>query len=301
MLRPPQFEAFVEPARDGNEIFRLILSLIIGMVIYVLLATLIVLGLLFTPGYLGQEGTHPSMALTLIETAETPDLMAVLLATFIPMALAAMLMALIHKRRPATLFGPSERFWRNFCLAAGVIAGMNLAFFLVEAILGGPLGYSSNLPLTEWLGYLPWAIPLLFVQTTSEEMVFRGFLQQQMAARFNSAFWWMIVPSVLFGFAHYNHEAEPVLRWTMVFATTVVGLIAADFTRITGSLAAAMGLHFANNFFALLVVGVPGELSGLALYHTSFTMDEADTLAGFLWIDIAVLIVVWVITRRIIR
>jgi len=291
MMRPPQFEAYVEPARAGNQIWRLILSLVIGIVVYALMAGAMVVGLLFAMGYLGEGGVHPSLSLDLLESAETPDLMAVLLATFIPMALAAMLMALIHKRRPATLFGPSHRFWRNFCIAAGVIVGINLTLFAIERLAGSPVGYVAHLPLAEWARHLPWALPLLFVQTTAEEMVFRGFLQQQMAARFKSAFWWMVLPP----------EIDATLRWMIVFATGLVGLIAADLTRISGNLAAAMGLHFANNFFALLVIGVPGELSGLALYHTSFSMDDAGTLAGFLWLDIGVLIAVWLITRRLIR
>jgi membrane protease YdiL (CAAX protease family) len=144
-------------------------------------------------------------------------------------------------------------------------------------------------------------VPLLFVQTTSEEMIFRGYLQQRLGARFKNPLIWMVLPSLIFALGHYKPDLDPLVTWSIIAATLVFGVIAADLTRITGSLAAAMGLHFANNFFSLLIIGVPGQLSGLARYHTPYTMQDSDKFQTLLWIDIGLLIVIWLIARRVVR
>ena len=86
----------------------------------------------------------------------------------------------------------------------------------------------------------------------------------------------------------------------IIAATTIFGIIAADLTRITGNLGAAMGLHFANNFFALLLVGIPGQLSGVALFHAPFTMDQTEVLLPYVIVDLLILLAVWFITRRVV-
>ena len=79
------------------------------------------------------------------------------------------------------------------------------------------------------------------------------------------------------------------------------GLAAADLTARTGNLGAAVGLHFANNASAVLMVGIKGNLGGLALYNA--TVDPAD-LAGalsYLAFDTLALLIGWVAARLILR
>ena len=57
-------------------------------------------------------------------------------------------------------------------------------------------------------------------------------------------------------------RARPRTPGSRSLATTVVGLVLADVTARTGNLSAAIGLHFANNVVALLVVAVPSPVSG---------------------------------------
>ncbi len=296
-MRPPQFEAFVAPARAANEIWRLILSLVIGTVLYMILSGVTAVTLLFYFGYFGSGGVDPAAIGNLLMSGETPALMAIVLSTFIPMMLLAMLMALIHKRRPRTLFGSAERFWTYFAKAGGVVFVIYGGILLIDLALFGTVNYAPQHSLPVWLGLLAWAVPMLFVQITAEEMVFRGFLQQQMAARFTHSFWWLVLPSLLFAAMHYDPAAAAGLRWMTVLATGIVGLCAADLTRVTGNLGAAMGLHFTNNAFALLLMAVPGQLSGLALYNIPAEMADA----GILGINIVILLVIWIIIRRLIR
>lgn len=310
MRRTPEFEAFVAPAARYPALWRMVVAIVIGIAVYAFGAALVMFfGFPVLFDYeVNAELDFPralervtTLAVPAVEQGRTPQAMALLFLTFIPMALGAIVMAFWHWRGAASLFGPAHRFATYFAIASLVIALMNIGFLIVERLLGGPLGYVSNLQVADWMGYLIWAIPLLMIQITAEEMIFRGYLQQQLAARFQSFVWWMVLPSVIFGLAHYNPEADVALRWSTVVATGIVGLIAADLTRMTGSLAAAMGLHFANNFFAVFVIGVPGQLSGLALYHLPHTVAASETLAPLIWVEVVILLLVWVIIRRLIR
>ena len=49
-------------------------------------------------------------------------------------------------------------------------------------------------------------------------------------------------------------------------AATLIGLVLADVTVRTGGLSLAMGLHFANNAVAVLMLAAAAELSGLSLF-----------------------------------
>ncbi|WP_338153259.1 CPBP family intramembrane glutamic endopeptidase [Pseudophaeobacter leonis] len=66
---------------------------------------------------------------------------------------------------------------------------------------GAPL--VSNLGFWPWLGLLPLSLLAVLVQVSAEEVVFRGYLQQALAARFKSPVIWLVAPSALFGLAHY--------------------------------------------------------------------------------------------------
>jgi hypothetical protein len=71
------------------------------------------------------------------------------------------------------------------------------------------------------------------------------------------------------------------------------GLIAADLTEKTGSLGAAIGLHFINNFFGLLIISIPGTITGLALWVTPFGLEDHGIIAASLVLNVVFLVVVW--------
>jgi len=138
----------------------------------------------------------------------------------------------------------------------------------------------------------------LGAQTGAEELLFRGYLMQALAARFKSAIIWMGIPTVLFGLAHYNGALDPKLTVLLICATGLFGLVAADLTRITGNLGAAVGFHFTNNFFALFLVSIEGEMSGLSLYTAPFTMQDVETLIPLIIIDMVTVVLAWSVLRR---
>ena len=133
-------------------------------------------------------------------------------------------------------------------------------------------------PILPWLMWIPITIAALVLQTGMEELYFRGYLQQQLAALSDKRWIWMGVPSFLFGIGHYMNAYGPADGVLYVIWATALGLACADLTARTGNIGAAIGLHIANNLFAFVVSGVQGwPSSGLALllfpYEDPFAYD----------------------------
>jgi uncharacterized protein len=138
-------------------------------------------------------------------------------------------------------------------------------------------------------------VPALFLQVAAEEIAFRGYLQGMLAARFRSRLVWWLLPAVAFGALHWNPAEFGANAPLVVAAATLMGLVFGDVTARSGSLALAIGLHLANNAFAVLVIATPSALSGFALYLSPVdTGDPAAMRAGIL-ANMALIAAVWLV------
>jgi len=192
------------------------------------------------------------------------------LAQFACFGIAAMglvlLLQLLHKRDFWSLVGPAEAARENLIRVTGLVAFWLLIVELLPPYIDtADLAYTRDFVL--WLGLLPVAFLVLLIQVGTEELFFRGYLQQQFACLSRRRLAWMVVPSVMFGGLHYwngNGAAEGII-WAIW--ATFLGMACADLTARTGNLGAAIGLHLANNAFALLIVAIDGwPASGVALF-----------------------------------
>ncbi len=176
------------------------------------------------------------------------------------------LLSAIHGRGLWSLVGPVHAAKRDLIRAGTAVA---IWLFVLEILPPwiNPADLAEVRNLGAWALLVPVALLALLIQVGTEEVVFRGYLQQQLACFSQSRWLWMGVPSVLFGVVHFwnGHGAAQGVIWA-VWAT-VLGLSCADLTARTGNLGAAIGLHLANNAFVLLIVGVQGwPSSGVALF-----------------------------------
>lgn len=288
-MHTPQFETLVAPARHHPQIWRILLGLLI--IVFATLGTfaMILVGLFPVIGPMEYFAWIRQLT-----APDTPGHVLVLLLSFFGLALGAILAAgTCHLRGAGTLFGPAGRTLRGFLIAAAALVPLYAAGFALGWVLLHP---DPGLPLARWLSLLPFALPLVLLQTTAEEMVFRGYLMQQLAARFRARWIWMGVPALLFTALHFDPTAG-LNTWLMLIVIFAFALIAADLTVQTGSLGAAMGLHFINNVFAMLILSVDDTITGLALYITPFDTSDGALLPLGLAIDLVMLTIVWRMLR----
>lgn len=280
-------EGFVQPARATSELWRVALTLLLFVALYVM-ATLLVMGI-------GLMFASPIEQASVVSgpSFDTPYLMVIIMTSFLGMTGGLVLaMLIVHRRGLKSLLGVRANFIKGFAMAAlcvWALFGVSISFSAVpEQIVG-------NLPYAQWLRWLPVALVLLLIQVSAEEFVFRGYIQQQMAARFSSPWMWMVLPSIVFGCLHYNPSELGSNAWLAVVQTTLIALLMADLTMRTGNLGAAIGLHFANNVIGITYTTLGNSLSGFALYRLPISPDRAAELRPLLMTEVASTAVILVI------
>ncbi len=216
------------------------------------------------------------------EPGGSPAIVAVMLLTFAGIWPGVMLaVRLLHRQSFRSLFAPERRV-RTGDFAKGLLiaAAFTAASVSVSLLLVRPDG--SGLPLPAWLAALLPIAALIFVQATAEELMFRGYLLQQLALRSRNPLVWAVLPSALFGALHYSGGLAGGAGLLYVGTTFLMGLSLAALVWRTGSLWASIGLHLGFNVIGLTLVGSEGVLSGAQLF-----LFPADDMPGLMIVDLA--------------
>lgn len=285
-------EVLVAPGRDQPELWRLLAGLVLIAAV-VLMCNAVVLTAV-------SQIASADWAMAFLSGTNSFGLL-LLLSSFGFVILAVAVAArLFQHRAPGGILGAPglaiRQFWQVFrlllCLGAVLL-------ILPPYDMGEPL--QTNLPFARWLVLLPLSLLAIGIQTGAEEILFRGYIQQALAARFKSRLVWMLVPSLLFALGHYlpaeaGDNALLIALWSFLF-----GLLTADITARAGTLGPAIALHMFNNMVALLIVALPGNLSGLSLYLLPYDMADTGTLRAWLVVDFAVMLVTWLVARLALR
>lgn len=293
----PDYSAHIlhtKAAIPHQQIWRLLLGVVVMVGLYIAMA------LFYQQALAELTRYRPDFNATLI-TGSTPLAMYALLFSF-GLIIAAVFIGvrLVHKRGSFTVLGPVILAVPQFFRVVGAL----LVLATVVAVLppygfGDPL--SLNMSFGLWAILLPLSLLAVFVQVSAEEIFFRGYLQQQLAARFSSPLIWMVLPSAVFAFGHYQpleagQNAVMITVWAFMF-----GMLMADLTARSGSLGPAIAVHFVNNVTALLITSLPDTLGGLALWHTPFGIADAEQLRVWLPVDFAMMVVCWLTARLALR
>ncbi|MBN9613261.1 MAG: CPBP family intramembrane metalloprotease [Actinobacteria bacterium] len=257
-----------------------LLALLLGVIYYFTLST--VFGLAVIMPYLATSGANALdpqsiMALALPDTQNPASMLLTLgsVALMIPAACLAMLSVGLSPAR--RLWSVALRIrWRWIARTALpaiaallVMNGLGIALQLAfsggaDSGTGGEPPHIDPVPAI-WSAVL--VVLLVPLQSTAEEVVYRGMLMQTLGAwlggvrgatgfaNFLRGPWLPIaVPAIAFGFSHIYD----VWGW---IAVVVMALVAGWLTWRTGGLEAAISLHVVNNVvaFGFMIVGFGGE------------------------------------------
>jgi len=286
------YERLVAPARPTSELWRLASSIVLVVVIFLAANVAYFNFLRGTPDWhnLSRELENGSTARSVIW----------MLASFGGLfAALAIALRVIHRRPITSLLGgfPAclSDFWQTLRPA--------IVLFGIVLILPSPADFAPEraMDVMPWLMLAPMSLAAILFQITTEELVFRGYLQSQLAARFSSPWVWIVLPSALFAALHYDpstygENAILVAAWAGLF-----GLAAADLTARSGNLGPALALHFANNVSAIMFVSTKDYWDGLALYVVPFGPKDTEFVAAVLPLEGLVILCGWLVARIAIR
>ena len=289
---------FVAPALAAADLPRLAFGVVAIEGLYKLFLMGFEQGLDATPGFSAHMMWYANTATGLL----------LQLFSFVFLALAVVLVARLgHRRGLASLIGPIGPSLRALAWAFGAV----LLFFALTELLP-PYWMAEGQAVARtplyWLALLPLSLLALLVQCGAEELFYRGYIQQQLAARFARPWVWMVLPNIAFALAHwelgdFTPPAAQYVIWAFVF-----GVAASDLTARTGNLGAAIGFHLGNNAYAFLLFGeYAAPDSGLALFVFpsgalgDALLDEAPLFTTAFATELAGVGLMWLAVRLVLR
>ena len=155
------------------------------------------------------------------------------------------IMSILSSRKKIDL----ERVMYSFMLWGSIVS----AFVFIEYSLS-PESYEINFKLKEFLILAVIAILFIPIQTSVEEIVFRGYLMQGFGHWLNSRFMALFLSSVVFGSLHLANPEITALGYEFIFLYITVGFLLGIMTLMDDGLELALGFHAANNLIAALLV-----------------------------------------------
>lgn len=266
------FRAYVEQARNGRlGLWRVCLGVGLAIILTpaVILLVMLAVGVVIGLGLHNRvpRPTEAQIGDIIQQFVVSPSGAAVQLAAVATgWGCIWLIVRLLHRRTIPSVLGAERRVaWDDFAKA--------MAAVLIVSVLGGwamsffdPAPPRRDVEIGTWLlASLPF-VALILAQTSAEELVFRGYVMQTLAARFRSPAVWAGLPTIIFALLHWDPAATGGANAIILGSITTFALGATLLVCMTGNLGASMGLHFGNNLVAMLLVSSEARYADLSLF-----------------------------------
>ncbi|MGL5805648.1 MAG: lysostaphin resistance A-like protein [Xenococcaceae cyanobacterium] len=183
---------------------------------------------------------------------------------FIPGFLAILFVVkFIHKRDYVTLFTTKakinySRFFHGSIVYLLFSLITYLLFFIIKFFVRGQIqGLELNFNLIDFLLSLIICLFLIPIQTSFEDLLFRGYFLQLLGLKIKSILNLTIITGLFFALPHLaNPEIDAygsIAFWTSYLPA---GLFFAFVVLKDNRMELSLAIHFANNFLATLILGV---------------------------------------------
>lgn len=266
-IDPQAFEQYRHSPNDKTTLLRLILGTVIVVIAWTG-ATLITVsaGAYFHALQLANSGEAVnSNVMTSFMTSPAGILTA--LMSFAGIWLGVwIVMRWIHRERIAALFGNSRRISRDAFIKGFVAVVITSLVSEVLLYLLRPEIARGSISIGSWLLFLIPIGLLTFVQTSSEELLFRGYLPRGLAKLFKSPIIWGAVPLVVFTSLHWSPTTGPAMNLAGLGAIGAFAIVLMVLVYATGNLGAAFGAHLGNNLFGFLLISHQESYNAFALF-----------------------------------
>lgn len=286
-------QSYLDVARQGRNnwwryllgiLFIIFLWIVVGSIVSLIVASIFVT-LQFGQSGLDSEALQQQFQSQLLLFLKTPSVAAYVTVNipFVFFALAILLVIiLLHQRSFFTLISADQsvnfkRLLRGFWV-----------WFLISTILI-PVDYllnSQNYVFSfnpaQWFLLLPLALILTPLQTSAEEVFFRGYLLQGLGLLTRQRFVLIIVSSLLFAVPHFaNPEMQRGAVW-LALLYFAFGVFLTVITLKDNRLELALGVHAANNLRFLFISTKDSALPAPAIWILKEPGDPRLDLVVFL-------------------
>ncbi len=189
----------------------------------------------------------------------------------------------IHKKQFISLITayPNIRWYQVFFSFAvwSIVFGL---MFITDYLWISKDKYILNFNWQNFMILFIISILLLPIQTSFEELFFRGYLMQGFALVFKNGYIPLILTSLLFGMAHMNNpEAEEFGAWIMLPYYSLFGVFLGITALWNNGLELSIGIHAANNILSALLIT---SKNSVLQTDAAFSIKQENPLNDFmLW------------------
>jgi membrane protease YdiL (CAAX protease family) len=179
----------------------------------------------------------------------------------------------IHQRRFLTLATPAVSIrWKRLFQGFGVWFVLSILVAVTEALLH-PGRYVWSLNLGDYIPFVFLAIILIPIQTSAEELFFRGYLLQAFGRRVRNIWLLSAISGVIFMLPHFLNPEAKLNLWLMGLYYFSMGAAMAYVSLRDGRLELALGMHAANNLFTALFANAVVTVMPTPSMFTVMEMD----------------------------
>ncbi|MEM1255686.1 MAG: CPBP family intramembrane glutamic endopeptidase [Cyanobacteria bacterium P01_H01_bin.21] len=176
------------------------------------------------------------------------------------LALLVYVIKKIHHRNVYSLINADAIINYKRLFTGFIIWIIQVSAFTFLDILLYPQSYTYTFEPKQWFLLLPLVLIFTPVQTSVEELLYRGYLMQGLSLITKRPVILVLVTSLVFAIPHFgNPEMQRGFVWGAL-TYLVWGIFFAVITLKDGGLELALGVHAANNIFSFLVVNTPDSV-----------------------------------------
>lgn len=173
-----------------------------------------------------------------------------------------MAMEIVHKRSMKTLITPYEKInWKKFFIGFAIYGILVILGSLAD-YMAAPETYRFSFDASKFFIALPIILVLTPLQTTAEELFFRGYILQSFGRKTKNIITLSLISGFIFMVPHLMNPEVYKSASMGIFETVsgiiyyfLVGFVFSIVTIKTNSLEVAIGAHTVNNLIGALVVG----------------------------------------------
>ncbi len=187
----------------------------------------------------------------------------------------------LHQRRFLTLIGADAKIrWQRFFQGFGVWFLIQSILFAISFILD-PGNLEFAFKPVQWLILLACALILTPIQTSTEELFFRGYILQGLGLITKQPLILMIINGFLFMLPHLaNPEVQRGFLWMALYYFSF-GVFCTLLTLKDNRLELAFGAHAANNLFVILFVSTKD--SAIQVPAIWLAKETGSAESGLIW------------------
>ena len=277
---------FLERAFDRqNQWWKYLIVIVVGFLGGQIIGSLPLLGIIVYKTIASGGAIMPNPEniadLTAFGISKNVGLLLMVLPFVVSLIVTILLIKVLHKRIFAeTVNGTKKIRFGRIGMGFGVWVALMAVYFVGDYLIN-PENFVWQFDIAKFIPLFLISILLIPLQTTYEEVLFRGYLTQSIAVLTRNRILAILIPALLFALKHsFNPEIQEFGFWLAMSQYLFFGLLFGFVAILDDGIELAIGMHAANNIFlSLLITNKSSALQTDAVFEQLNLNPVKDTLS----------------------